>query len=327
MLINLEDIRTAQRRLHGIATYTPLLLHRPANAPGPLFIKPEGFQPTGSFKIRGAYNKCAGLTPEQRARGIVAYSSGNHALGVAYAARALGAPATIVMPSNAPNVKLERVRALGASVVIVGPGGEERRIKGEAIAAETGAVLVPPFDDPAIIAGQGTIGLEILADLPDLDLVLVPVGGGGLISGIAAAIKLVRPSVKVVGVEPAMVADAQASFRSGTIASLTPEQTTRTIADGLRTQQVSELTFAHIKQFVDDIITVNETEIRSAMRQLALMVGLVAEPSGAVTHAAYLYHQAELPQHTNIVTIMCGANADPRVLADVIMTPEMSATA
>jgi threonine dehydratase len=180
-----------------------------------LYLKPENLQPIGAFKLRGAYNKIASLTDEERSRGVITYSSGNHAQGVAYAARAVGAKAVIVMPRNAPAIKREATAALGAEVVFVGPSGVERQEKAEELAARHGYVIIPPYDDAKIIAGQGTAGLEILEDLPEVELVLVPIGGGGLISGISTALKLSKPNVKVIGVDPELAADAQASFRAG----------------------------------------------------------------------------------------------------------------
>ena len=202
-MVTLSDIQQARARLAGVAVRTPLIpLQYDGHAhPDVLYLKPENLQPIGAFKIRGAYNKIASLTPEERARGVIAYSSGNHAQGVGYAARALNCKAVIVMPRVAPAVKREATEALGAEVVYVGPSGVERMNKAEELAAKHGYSMIPPYDDEQIIAGQGTLGLEILEDLPDVDLVLVPVGGGGVISGIATAVKSLKPSVKVIGVE------------------------------------------------------------------------------------------------------------------------------
>ena len=210
MMVSLHDIRAARARLDGIAVRTPLLEWTSAADPRKLYLKLENLQPIGAFKLRGAYNKVASLTDEERRRGVISYSSGNHAQGVAYAARVLGVKAIIVMPGNAPKNKLEATAALGAEVVAVGPSSEERRLRAEQLAAEHGYVIVPPYNDEKIIAGQGTVGLEILEDLPAVETVLVPVGGGGLISGVATAIKLSNPEVKVIGVEPELAADAQA---------------------------------------------------------------------------------------------------------------------
>ncbi len=282
-----------------------------------LFLKLENLQPIGAFKLRGAYNKIASLRDEERARGVVSYSSGNHAQGVAYAARALRTKAVIVMPGNAPSIKLESTAGLGAEIVKVGPGSEERRLKAEELAARHGYAIIPPYNDEKIIAGQGTMGLEILEQLPQVEVVLVPVGGGGMISGTAAAIKLSNPAVKVIGVEPALAADAQASFRSGRLVHLTAEEVTRTVADGLRTQSIGELNFEHIRAFADDIITVSEQEIRSAMAQLANNPKTVAEPSGAVAVAGFLFHAEELPKATIYAAVISGGNIEPAMLSEL----------
>ena len=282
-----------------------------------LFLKLENLQPIGAFKLRGAYNKIASLSPEERARGVIAYSSGNHAQGVAYAARALHTKAVIVMPGNAPAIKLEATAALGAEIVKVGPGSSERQQKAEELAAQHGYAIVPPYNDEKIIAGQGTMGLEILEDMPSVETVLVPVGGGGMISGVAAAIKLSRPSVKVIGVEPALAADAQASFRSGRVVNLPAEEVTRTMADGLRTQSIGAINFEHMRTFVDDIVTVSEDEIGQAMRRLAANPKTVAEPSGAVAVAGFLFREKELPRGTIHVAVISGGNIEPGMLAEL----------
>jgi threonine dehydratase len=291
---------------------------------GRLYLKPENLQPIGAFKLRGAYNKIASLTDEERSRGVITYSSGNHAQGVAYAARALATKAVIVMPGNAPAIKREATVALGAEVVFVGPSGVERQIKAEQLAAEHGYVIIPPYDDPKIIAGQGTAGLEILEDLPELDLVLVPIGGGGLISGISTAIKLSKPNVKIIGVEPELAADAQASFRAGNIVKFPPEQVLSTSADGLRSQYVGTLTFEHIRRYVDDVVTVSEEDIFNAVRILAENPKTVAEPSGAVAPAAWLFHGDSLPASKQTVAVISGGNVDPELLKRAIL-PERAA--
>src|SRR5579883_1231618 len=237
-LMTLDEFRSAQQRIKGVTLHTPLVRLQVPDHSGNIFIKPEGLQPIGSFKLRGAYNKIAQLSDAQRKRGVITYSSGNHAQGVAYAARKLGARAVIVMPSNAPEVKRQATVALGAEIVTVGPASSERKGKAEQLQDEFGYVMIPPYDDPAIIAGQGTCGLEILEDLPDVDLVLSPVSGGGLLSGVSAAIKYLRPEVRVIGIEPELAADAQESFRTSKQVTWPAEMTTRTIADGLRTQSL-----------------------------------------------------------------------------------------
>jgi threonine dehydratase len=317
-MIELEDIEVARRRLRGVAFRTPLVPCPRSEEAKALYFKPESLQPTGAFKLRGAYNKISSLSSEDRRRGVVAHSSGNHAQAVAYAARALQTRAVIVMPQGAPRVKLDATAALGAEVVLVGPGSAERFRKAEELAEEHGYVPVPPYDDEVLIAGQGTIGLEIMEDLPDVETVLVPVSGGGLIGGISAAIKLSRPEVRVIGVEPELAADARASLRSGTLVEFPADRVARTIADGLRVQRLGEAPFEHVRAFVDDIVAVTEEEILEAMRRLALRVRLVAEPSGAVTFAAHLFHTDELPASRLTVAVVSGGNVEPDLLAEVL---------
>lgn len=314
-MISVSDIQQARTRLAGVAVRTPLI---PLEHGGStLYLKPENLQPVGAFKIRGAYNKIALLTPEERARGVIAYSSGNHAQGVAYAARALNSKAVIVMPRVAPAIKREATEALGAEVVYVGPSGVERMTKAEELAAKHGYTMIPPYNDEQIIAGQGTLGLEIMEDLPDVDLVLVPVGGGGVISGIATAVKSLKPHVKVVGVEPELAADAQASLRAGEIVKLPAEHVAATSADGLRAMYVGTITFEHIRRYVDDIVTVSEKEIAEAVRILAENPQTVAEPSGATAPAAWLFRRGSLPETKAAVALISGGNIDPEMLKEL----------
>ncbi len=282
-----------------------------------LYLKPENQQPIGAFKLRGAYNKIASLSTDERNRGVITYSSGNHAQGVAYSARALGVKAVIVMPNNAPKIKREATEALGAEIILVGPGSLERQLKAEELASQHGYVIVPPYNDEKIIAGQGTIGLEILEDLPEVETILAPVGGGGMLSGIATAVKLSKPSVKIIGAEPALAADAQASLRAGKIVEFPADQVSRTQADGLRTQSIGPINFEHIRKYVDDIVTVSEDEIQEAMRLLAANPKTVAEPSGAVSVAAFLFHRDQLPRTKLNVAVISGGNIDPRVLEEI----------
>ena len=283
-----------------------------------LWFKPESFQPIGSFKLRGAYNKIASLSLDERRRGVITYSSGNHAQGVAFSARAIGCKAVVVMPRKAPQIKIDATKGLGAEIVFVGPTSAERQTKAEELAAQQGYVIIPPFNDEKIIAGQGTVGLEIVEELPEVELVLVPVGGGGLASGVATEIKQLRPQAKVVGVEPELAADAQASLRAGKIVAWPGEEVGRTLADGLRTQHVGEINFEHIRRYVDDIVTVSEDEIREAMRRLALEARLVAEPSGAVTSAAFFFHSDELPRAEKTVAVISGGSVERQLLASVL---------
>jgi threonine dehydratase len=322
-LVSLETIRAAAARIAGVAIKTPLI---EAAFPGlsgygtnkRIWLKAESLQPIGAFKIRGAANKILQLTPEEVSRGVITYSSGNHGQAVAFAARLVGAKAVIVMPSNAPAIKHAGTLALGAEVVDVGLASNERLAVAEQLVREHGYVVIPPYDDEQIIAGQATCGLEIVEALPDVDLVLSPVSGGGLLSGIAAAVKQMRPQAKVFGVEPELAADTAESFRTGKIVTWPAELTSRTIADGLRTQNVGQRNFAHIQAFVDGILTVTEAEIRAAMRAIVATTRLVPEPSGAVTAAALLFHADQLPPYTKAVAVVSGGNVAPELLAEVL---------
>ena len=322
-LVSIDTIRAAAARIASVAVHTPLV-----RAPFPglsgygtskdIRLKAESLQPMGAFKMRGAANKIFQLTPSEIARGVITYSSGNHAQAVAYAAREVGARAVIVMPSNAPAIKRAATISFGAQVVDVGNASSERLAMSEKLVREHGYVVIPPYDDEHIIAGQATCGLEIIEEWPDVDLVLTPVSGGGLLSGVAAAVKQLRPQAKVFGVEPELAGDTAESFRTGKIVTWGAELTSRTIADGLRTQSVGERNFAHIQAFVDGIITVTEAEIRAAMRAIVAATRLVPEPSGAVPVAALLFHAAELPEYRKAAAVVSGGNVDPALLAEVL---------
>jgi threonine dehydratase len=318
-MVTLDDIRLAHSRLHGIAVRTPLVRCFTGDETA-FYLKPESFQPIGSFKLRGAYNKIASIPETDRKRGVVSYSSGNHAQGVAYAARALGVKCVIVMPRSAPKVKMDATEALGAEIITVGAGSDERMKKAEELAEQHGYIIVPPYNDEQIIAGQGTVGLEIIHDLADVDLVLCPIGGGGLISGVATAIKLSGSRAKVIGVEPELANDAQQSFRAGHVVTIPPDRASSTLADGLRTQSIGPINFEHIRKYVDDVITITETEIRSAMRRIVTTARIVAEPSGAVTFAAWLFHRTQLPESSKAVAIVSGGNLEPELLAETLKT-------
>jgi threonine dehydratase len=318
-MVDLEQIRTARERLRGVAIHTPIVRFPQTLDGRALYLKPENLQPIGSFKLRGAYNKIASLSDAERARGVIAYSSGNHAQGVAYAARAMGVKATIVIPRNAPAVKMESTKGLGAEIVLVGPASSERKARAEEIAKERGLAIVPPYNDENIIAGAASVGMEIMEDFPDVEVVLAPVGGGGLISGVASAVKLSKPNVKVIGVEPALANDAQQSFRTGKIVELSAEQVTQTVADGLRTQSIGEINFQHIRERVDDIVSVTEEEILTAMRALAMQGKMVVEPSGAVTTAAFMFHRDELPRAKGTVAVVSGGSVETEFFARVLV--------
>jgi threonine dehydratase len=310
-LITIDDIEAAAARTAGRVVRTPLTPCLWADEDRPLWLKPEQLQPIGAFKIRGAVNAIARIPEATRKNGVVAYSSGNHAQAVAYTAKLYGVPATIVVTTNTPQVKIDATARHGAKVVIVPPA--DRESAAAEIVATQGGTLVPPFDHPDVMAGQGTIGLEIAADLPDVEVVLVPVSGGGLIGGIATAIKA-KTNAKVIGVEPELAGDTAEGFRLGQKPNWSTDDRARTIADGLRSAP-SDLTFAHITKFVDDVVTVTEDEIRAAIGVLATRSQQVAEPSGAVSTAAYLYR--DLPRGRT-VAVVSGGNIDPALLAEVL---------
>ena len=321
-LVGLAEIRAAARVLADIALRTPLVMF--GDPDRRQLLKAESLQPIGAFKIRGAYVAVAALAPAERARGVITYSSGNHAQGVARAARLLGCPAVIVMPRDAPSIKVRRVAADGAEIVFVGPASEERRAAAERLAAERGLAIIPPYDDDRIIAGQGTVGLEIAEDVPDLAAVLVTVGGGGLASGVAAAIRALRPGTRIVGVEPELAADARDSLAQGRIVSWPAELVGRTIADGTRTQALGQRTFAHLAALLDDIVTVSEDEIAAAVRLAAEESRLVVEPSGALSIAALRYRAAEAGLSNPggpVVAVVSGGNVDPERYLGYLSAP------
>ena len=310
----LETIRAARERIKGVARVTPLIDVSEA-AGRPFFLKAENLQPAGAFKIRGAYNMVAQLSPSQRRAGVITYSSGNHGQAMAYAARSLGAPAIVVMPTTAPKVKIEGARALGAEVILAGTTSVERRSRAEDEARARGLTMVPPFDHEWIIAGQATAGLEILEQCPDVAAVLVPVGGGGLIAGVAAAVKQSKPDVAVVGVEPSGAAKMKTSVDAGQPVTL-PK--TETIADGLMPVRPGDITFAHVRRFVDHIVTVEDPDIVKAVLWIFRHARIVAEPSGAVTTAAVLNGALDATRAVNgpIVAIVSGGNMAPEKLAE-----------
>jgi len=317
-LVTVEEIRAAARRLDGVIVRTPLVPF-PGTEPR-LLIKPESLQPTGSFKLRGAFAAISALSAAQRERGVVAHSSGNHGLAVAYAAEALGVPAVVVVPRDAAEVKVAAAARHGARIVTVEPTLEARIAGAQELTDRHGYTLVPPFDHRDVIAGQGTIGLEIAADCPGVDLVLVPVSGGGLISGIAAAIRAACPGAKVIGVEPELAADARESLRRGERVAWPASATRRTIADALRVEQIGALPLRHMLALVHDIVTVAEDEIREAVRLTATRGRLVAEPGGAVAVAAWLFRR-DLPPARAPVAVLSGGNIAPALLAGILRAP------
>lgn len=315
-LVSVTEIDAAAERLDGIALRTPLVPF--AGVDPPLLVKAESLQPTGAFKLRGAYSAISALPAGQRAKGVIAHSSGNHASAVAYAAALLGVPATVVVPSNAPVIKIEAARSRGATIVVCEPGLAARTAAVDQLVAQHGYTPIPPFEHRDVIAGQGTVGREIAIECPDVELVVCPVGGGGLIAGVAAAITAANPRARIVGVEPELAADARDSLRAGRRVAWPAARTQRTIADALRVDQVGELAMLHLQAQVHDIITVSDDEIRMAMRRLASGARLVAEPGGAVAVAACLFRSGELPPARHRVAILSGGNVDPAMLADVL---------
>jgi threonine dehydratase len=304
-LVSLDDIRGARERIRPMAKVTPLIDVSDV-AGRPLWLKCESLQPGGAYMIRGAYNMVAQLTANERRRGVITYSSGNHGQAVALAARELGAPAVVVMPTTAPKIKVEGAKGFGAEVVFEGTTSLHRRARAEALAAERGLVMIPPFDHERIIAGQGTLGLEILDQLPAVRTVLVPIGGGGLISGVSAAIKQSRSDVIVIGIEPSGAAGMKRSIEAGEVRTL---DGSHSIADGLMAARPGDLNFAHVRQFVDRIDTVEDEEIAAAVRWLFLRAKMVAELSGAATVAAALKEDASY--QGPVVAIVSGGNMDP----------------
>jgi threonine dehydratase len=309
-VVTLEDIRAAADRLHGVAVRTPLLAFREG-----AWIKPESLQPTGSFKIRGAYNALASLDEEERSRGVVAHSSGNHAQALARAGRLLGVRVVVVMPSNAPRVKVAGVERDGAEIVFVGPHNAERVQRAHELADAEGLILIPSANLPAVIAGQGTAGLEIVEQLGELGVdgratVLAPIGLGGLCAGIAVAVKSLRSDWNVVGVEPALAADTRESLERGQRVTWAAEDTARTVADGLRGESPAEIAFDLMRGRVSTVVTVEEDQIIDAMRLAAREAKLVLEPSGTASLAAFLNHRDTLPEGP-IVILASGGNVDP----------------
>ena len=310
-MVSLDDIRSAAERIRGIARTTPLL-DVSSLAGRPLFLKCESLQPGGAFKIRGAYNMVAQLSPEQRARGVVTYSSGNHGQAMALAARELGALAVVVMPTTAPPIKIEGARAFGAEVILEGTTSVDRLRRAQKEAETRGLTMVPPFDHEWIIAGQGTLGLEILEQRPDVEAILVPVGGGGLLAGVATAVKAVKRSVRIIGVEPAGAAAMKASFDAGEPVTL---PRTASVADGLMPVRPGDLTYAHARTFVDEVVTVEDPQIIDAVLWAFEKAKIVAEPSGAATIAAALFDRIQCAGP--LVAIVSGGNMAMERLAEL----------
>jgi threonine dehydratase len=315
-MITVHDIQEARQRLGDVPHRTPLLRSAALSdrSGREVLLKAENLQRIGAFKIRGAYNKIASLPDDVRTRGVVAHSSGNHAQGTALASKLLGLAATIVMPHSSSPVKIEGTKGYGAAVVLCEDSSDDRVRVARTIMDETGATLVPPFDDDHIIAGQGTVGLEIMEDAPDIDVLVVPVGGGGLIAGCAIAAKHANPKIRVIGVETEPANDAQRSFRTGKIVKIDPPDT---IADGMRTQAIGARNFEIMQKFVDDIVTVTDEEVRETMKFLLLRMKTLAEPTGAVAPAA-VYHRKLGRMPGQVCAIISGGNVDPSFISSLL---------
>lgn len=313
-MIELADVQAAAQRLHGVAHRTPVFTSRTLDglAGASVYVKAECFQRGGAFKFRGAYNKIASLGHDERVRGVLAYSSGNHAQAVAIAARLLGTTATIVMPEDAPAAKLEATRGYGAEIVMYDRFADDREEIGARLAAERGLALVKPYDDPIVMAGQGTVALELLVEVPELDLLITPVGGGGLIAGCATVAKALHPRLRVAGVEPEAGDDTKQSLASGERVNV---GVPRTIADGLQTAEPGKLTFAINRELVDEIVTVSDEEIVEAMAFLFDRMKLVVEPSGAVGVAALLNGRL---RGTKVGVVISGGNVGAQRFAELI---------
>ena len=315
-MIELEDVQAAAERLHGVANRTPVLTSRTLDGVvgAAVHVKAECFQRGGAFKFRGAFNKVASLPDDVRARGVLAYSSGNHAQAVAIAARLLGTSATILMPEDAPPAKLDATRGYGAEIVSYDRWTDSREEIGARIAAERGCALVKPYDDPLVMAGQGTAALELIEDVAGLELLVVPVGGGGLIAGCATVAKALLPAVRVVGVEPEAGDDTRRSLAAEERIRI---EVPRTIADGLQTSEPGELTFEVNRRLVDEIVTVTDAEILDAMAFLFDRLKVVTEPSGAVGVAALLANRIDV-ESARVGVVVSGGNVGVARFAELL---------
>ena len=315
-LVTLDEIRAAAARIRGVARRTPLVHGSSSPGATTLRLKCENMQVAGAFKIRGAANMLARLDRDDLARGVITYSSGNHGQALACAAQLLGAPAVVVMPTTAPSVKVNGARSFGAEVVFAGTTSSERKAEAERIRLARGLVMVPPFDHPWIIAGQGTVGLEILEDCPDLVEVYVPVGGGGLLAGVAAAVKALRPDARVIGVEPVGAAKMSRSLAAGGPVTLA---STSSIADGLLPVRPGDLTFAHAQRLVHEVVTVDDDSLADAVRYLAREAKILVEPSGAASVAAVRQRYRSLDAIDRpIVAVLSGGNIALEQMAAIL---------
>jgi threo-3-hydroxy-L-aspartate ammonia-lyase len=318
--LTLEHVKEAARRLDGRVHRTPVITSRSLDAATghAVFLKCENLQRAGAFKIRGALNKLLSLGPAERSRGVVAFSSGNHAQGVALAARLTGTTALILMPTDAPALKLAATRGYGAEVMFYDRQTEDRERRARELVEETGRVLVPPYDDDAIMAGQGTAALELLADTHDLDALLTPVGGGGLMAGCSTVARALYPSISIFGVEADSANDTWLSLQKGERVSIPPSPT---IADGIRNLSPGALTFPILRETLTGILLVSDEEIKEAVRFLLLRAKLLVEPTGAVPVAALLAGKLPLPKGTRVGVVLSGGNVDPGTLREILAGP------
>jgi threonine dehydratase len=316
LAISFDDVVRAHERVRGVAHQTPVMTSVTANelTGAQLFFKCENFQRMGAFKFRGAYNALLQFTPEQRARGVVAFSSGNHAQAIALAARILGMPAVIVMPHDAPQIKLTATRGYGAEVVIYDRYKEDREAIGRRLAEERGLTLIPPYDHPHVMAGQGTCVKELIEEVGTLDVVLTPLGGGGLLSGCATAARGLLPECRVYGVEPEAGNDGQRSFRSGEIVHI---DTPNTIADGAQTQHLGQHTFPVLRKLVDDVLTVSDAELVETMKFFASRMKMFVEPTGCLAAAAVFGKQLDL-RGKRVGIVISGGNVDLQRFAALV---------
>lgn len=314
--ITFDDVAAAHERLRGIAHRTPVLTSRTANerTGAELFFKCENLQRMGAFKFRGAYNAIAQFTPEQKARGVITFSSGNHAQAIALSARLLGVEAVIVMPHDAPAVKVEATRGYGGEVVFYDRYTEDREALGKRIAAERGLTLIPPYDHAHVMAGQGTAAKELFEETGELDLLLTPLGGGGLLSGCATAAHAMSPACTVIGVEPEAGNDGQRSFQSGQIVHI---DTPKTLADGAQTQHLGNLTFAVIRERVSEIVTVSDAELVDTMKFFASRMKIVIEPTGCLAAAAVLHGKVDV-RGKRVGVLISGGNVDLLRFAELV---------
>ena len=317
MSLSIDDVHAAARRLRERIHRTPVLSCQSLDdrTGFAVFLKCENLQRAGAFKIRGALNKLLTLSDDDRRRGVVAFSSGNHAQGVALAAQLTGTTAIICMPSDAPKLKVEATRRYGAEVVFYDRQRDDREAVARGIAEKTDRVLAPPFDDYAIMAGQGTVALELFQDVPSLDAVLTPVGGGGLMAGCATVARALFPGIRIFGVETESANDTYLSLRKGERVTIPPPPT---IADGIRLTTPGALTFPIVKASVDGVLLVSDDEVREAVRFLALRAHVVAEPTGAVAAAAVLFGRVPLPAGARVGVVLSGGNVDPEVLGEIL---------